>query len=73
MLTDEQVTKFQTIYRNRFGKEISRADALEKGARLVRLMQIVYQPITEQELLEFQKRREAKTLTKLNTLINLNN
>lgn len=66
MLTDNQVTKFQTIYQNRFGKEISRADALEKGTRLVRLMQIVYQPITEQELLEFQKRREAKTLTKLN-------
>jgi len=66
MLTDEQVSKFQTIYRNRFGKEISRADALEKGARLVRLMQIVYQPITKQELLEFQKRREAKTLAKLN-------
>lgn len=66
MLTDNQVSKFQTIYKNRFGKEISRADALEKGTRLVRLMQIVYQPITEQELLEFQKRREAKTLTKLN-------
>lgn len=70
MLTDEQVSKFQTIYRNRFGKEISRADALEKGTKLVRLMQIVYQPITEQELLEFQKRREAKTLTKLNNLNN---
>lgn len=68
MLSDAQVSKFQTIYKNRFGKEISRADALEKGARLVRLMQIVYQPITEQELLEFQKRREAKTLTKLNNL-----
>ena len=70
MLSDTQVSKFQTIFRNRFGKEISRADALEKGTRLVRLMQIVYQPITEQELLEFQKRREAKTLTKLNNLNN---
>ena len=68
MLNDAQVSKFQAIFRNRFGKEISRADALEKGTRLVRLMQIVYQPITEQELLEFQKRREAKTLTKLNNL-----
>ena len=68
MLSDEQIIKYQTLYRKRFGKEISRADALEKGTRLVRLMQIVYQPITEQELLEFQKRREAKTLTKLNNL-----
>lgn len=66
MLKENQITKFQNIYRNCFGKEISRADALEKGARLIRLMQIVYQPITEQELLEFQKRREAKILAKLN-------
>lgn len=66
MLSEEQVTNFQAIYRNKFGKEISREDALEKGARLVRLMQIVYQPITEQELLEFQKRRETKTLANLN-------
>ncbi len=67
MLSEEQVTNFQAIYRNKFGREISREDALEKGARLVRLLQIVYQPITEQELLEFQKRREARTLTKLNS------
>ncbi|NCA93639.1 MAG: hypothetical protein EOM84_00510 [Sphingobacteriia bacterium] len=71
MLSDSQVLKFQTIYKNRFGKEISRSDALEKGAKLVNLMKIIYTPITKQELLEFQKRREAKTLTKLNTLINL--
>jgi len=68
MLSEEQVTNFQAIYRSKFGREISREDALEKGARLVRLMQIVYQPITEQELLEFQKRRETRTLTKLNNL-----
>jgi hypothetical protein len=66
MLSEEQVTNFQAIYRNKFGREISRGDALEKGARLIRLMQIVYQPITEDELLEFQKRREARTLAKLN-------
>ena len=58
MLTDKQVSKFQAIYREQFGKEISREDALEKGARLVRLMQIIYQPITEQEFQELQKLRE---------------
>lgn len=58
MLTDKQVSKFQAIYREQFGKEISREDALEKGARLVRLMQIIYQPITEQEFQELQKIRK---------------
>ena len=57
MLTNEQVDKFQDIYRKRFGKEISRADALEKGIKLVRLMEIIYKPITEKEFEELQKRR----------------
>ncbi|MEI7890818.1 MAG: hypothetical protein WCI36_02515 [bacterium] len=66
MLSDEQVSEFQAIYRKNFGKEISRKDALEKGARLVRLVKIIYQPITEKELLELQERRKARTLTILN-------
>jgi len=57
MLTDEQISKFQDIYRKRFGKGISRADALEKGIKLVRLMDIVYKPITIQEFEEFIKRK----------------
>lgn len=62
MLTDEQVSKFQDIYRKRFGKEISRADALEKGIKLVRLMEIVYKPITERDLVELlERKRKIKT------------
>lgn len=58
MLTDEQVTKFQDIYRKRFGKEISRADALEKGIKLVRMMEIIYKSITKKEFNELQERRK---------------
>ena len=58
MLTEEQVTKFQDIYRKRFGKEISRENALEKGIKLVRLMEIIYKPITEKEFDELQERRK---------------
>lgn len=57
MLTNEQVDNFQDIYRKRFGKEISRSDALEKGIKLVRLMEIIYKPITVKEFEELQKRR----------------
>jgi hypothetical protein len=60
MLTDEQVTKFQSIYRESFGKEISRADALEKGIKLVRMMEIVYKPIIEKDLEDLQKRRSER-------------
>lgn len=58
MLTDEQVKKFQDIYRKRFGKEISNEDALEKGIKLVRLMEIIYKPITEKDLEMLKKRRK---------------
>ncbi len=57
MLSDRQITKFQTLYKNRFGKEISREEAYEKGAKLVRLMELIYKPMTEDEYKQLQKRR----------------
>ena len=32
MLSDQQITKFQMLYKDRFGKEISREEAYEQGA-----------------------------------------
>ncbi len=58
MLSDEDVEKFRTIYKNRFGKEISREEACEKGVKLVRLMELIYQPMSKQEYADLQKRRE---------------
>ena len=58
MLSDEQITKFQTLYKNRFGKEISRERALEKGVRLFRLVELIYQPMTEEEYKRLQRRRK---------------
>ena len=59
MLSDEQITKFQTLYKNRFGEEISREEAYEQGAKLIRLVKLVYKPMTEKDLEELQQRREA--------------
>jgi len=58
MLSDEQITKFQTLYKNHFGKEISREEAYEKGAKLVRLIELIYKPMTESEYKQVQKRRK---------------
>jgi hypothetical protein len=57
MLSDEQITKFQMLYKNRFGKEISREEAYEKGAKLIRLVELIYKPITEAEYQKLQERR----------------
>ena len=59
LLSDEQITKFQTLYKNRFGREIGREEAYEKGAKLLRLFEIIYQPMTETEFQQLQERRQA--------------
>lgn len=56
MLSDERIVKLQALYKKHFGKELSKEDAYEKGAKLVRLVQLVYKPITEKEYQELQKR-----------------
>jgi hypothetical protein len=57
VITDKQIARFQAIYKARFGKEISRAEALEKGTKLVRMMQIIYKPITKTDYNRLQERR----------------
>ena len=58
MLSDEQIKQFQILYKNRFGKEISREEAYEKGVKLVRLVELIYKPMTEDEYKQLQKRRK---------------
>lgn len=58
MLSTEQITQFQTLYKNRFGKEISREEASEKGAKLIRLVEIIYKPMTKEEYQKLQERRK---------------
>lgn len=58
MLSDERVKKFQMLYLKRFGKTISREEAYEKGVKLMRLVEITYQPMTEAEYKQLQERRK---------------
>jgi len=59
MLSDEQITKYQTLYKNRYGRDISREQALEQGLKLIRLVELVYHPMTEAEYQQLQERRRA--------------
>jgi len=58
MLSDEQIKKFQELWLKRFGKEISREEAYEKGATLMRLIELTYKPMTQEEYELLEKRRE---------------
>lgn len=60
-LSNDDIINFQALYKSEFGIEISREDAHEKGIKLLRLMSIVYKPMTQGNYEKIQKHR-ADTL-----------
>ncbi len=58
MLTDEQIIKYQVLYKNRFGREIGKKEVCEQGEALIRLVELIYKPMTETEYQKLQKRRQ---------------
>ena len=42
-LSAEQIKAFQNLYREKFGEELSDADARQKGERLVQMIRLIYQ------------------------------
>ena len=57
-LSDEDIVKFQRLYKSELGIEISRENAYEKGIKLLQLMSIAYKPMTEKEYELIQKHRK---------------
>ncbi len=57
VLSDEDIMKFQALYRSELGLEINKEDAYEKGIKLLTLMSAVYKPMTETEYKFIQKHR----------------
>ena len=57
MLSDEMITKYQGLVKKRFNREISREEALENGTKLLRLVELIYKPMTEEEYKQLQERR----------------
>jgi len=49
VLSDENVKEFQELYKEHFGKEISKEDARENGTKLLRLIALLYRPTDQKE------------------------
>ncbi len=58
VLSDEDIVKFQALYKSELGMEISREVAYESGIKLLRLMSAVYKPMTQKEYEQIQKHRQ---------------
>jgi len=70
MLTDIDITKFQTLFKEEFGREISREEAIEQATKLISLMSHVYKPMTRDDFDFIEKHRQK---TKLDLVLKLNN
>jgi hypothetical protein len=60
MLSEKRIAEFQALYKKHFGEDLSKEEAYEKGVRLIRMVQLVYRPITEKQYQEWQERRKGK-------------
>jgi len=73
MLSEQDVTNFQSLFKKEFGIEISRDEALEEGLKLVSLMQNVYQPMTQEENDEIEEHRRSTASELLKSVNNNKN
>ena len=48
-LSEENIEKYQKLYRARFGKDVDREQVINDGLSLLRLVKLVYKPITKVE------------------------
>ena len=64
-LSDENIIEFQKLYREHFGKDISKEDAQKQGIKLLKLVSIVYRPMTSEDFEKF-KAQEAVFLREQN-------
>ncbi|MCB9802044.1 MAG: hypothetical protein H6774_03055 [Pseudomonadales bacterium] len=54
-LSKEAISEYQKIYQKEFGEQLSFDEALEKASDFMRLMRVLYQPVTEKKYLEHKK------------------
>jgi len=57
MLTEQDITRLQMLFKSELGREINRAEALEQGLKLVGLLSNVYKPMTQKEFDEIEEHR----------------
>ena len=48
-LTDDNLLEFQMLYKKHFGTEITKEQALEKGLRLIRLVEAVSRVVADEQ------------------------
>lgn len=59
MISKEALDEFKALYKKHFNKEISDQEALDKGTRLIRLIEVVCKEVAQAEYTASQKMPEV--------------
>ena len=57
-ISEAQLTRFKVLYKQHFDEELSQKDAYEKALKLIRMMKLVYKPITREQYQQVIKRQQ---------------
>ena len=71
-LTDKDIKNFRAIYKEQYGTNISKQEAVEQGLKLFNLLSVVYKPITIEQADVIDKHRQ-NTLKDLESRISEKN
>jgi len=55
MLSDKQIKRFKSIYRDRYDEKITMIEAQEKGIKFIHFFQLLYGPITKEQYNTYKK------------------
>lgn len=58
VLTNDDIKKFQAIYLDQYGIEISEEDAYEQGIKLLTLVKLIHNPMTSEQMDTIQQHRK---------------
>ena len=59
VLSDENIIVFQNLYKEHFGKDLSKEEAYEQGMKLLSLVSIVYRPMTAEDFEKFKTQQSV--------------
>ena len=57
-INDSDVEEYRKLFKARFGKDIDKTDARSQLSKLVRQMEIIYQPISKEQFDEYPSKNK---------------
>jgi len=62
MISEKALKEFKAIYKKKFDVDLSNQDALESATKLLKLVEIIYKPMTKEEHGRTQKKKKGNKI-----------